>query len=315
MMIASSLTRAGIEVPNRTKAPTRWTRSHRSGLRRSALNGPRSPAPRGPDWMASATRFCSGVMVSAVSVVNRPSLIVLDHPFLLQGGDVVLGESEHLAVDVGVVGAEDRRGRDLDVALRHLHRPAGDDDLAADRMVDLGEDLALAHRRIFGELHGVEHGAARHPGAAELLHRLVLGVLLGPRLDVAVDLVVVVAAERRGREALVGLEVLAPDHLAEPLPVRVGGAARVDVDVVVLSARLALEDVAGSVAEHDPVALPLAGLIGEELRRIGDAAVVHHGVLHGDLDLLAATGDGALEERGEHADRGMQARAGVAEGD
>jgi hypothetical protein len=27
-------------------------------------------------WMASATRFCSGVMVSAVNVGNRPSLIV-----------------------------------------------------------------------------------------------------------------------------------------------------------------------------------------------------------------------------------------------
>src|SRR6266852_749612 len=77
MMIASSLSRGGIEVPNRTNAPTRWTRSHSSGLRRSALNGPRRPAPRGPDWMASATRFCSVVMVSAVSVVNRPSLIAM----------------------------------------------------------------------------------------------------------------------------------------------------------------------------------------------------------------------------------------------
>ncbi len=75
MMMAISLTRAGIDVPNRTKAPTRWTRSHSSGLRSRALNGPRRPAPRGPDWIASATRFCSGVMVSFVSVVNRPSLI------------------------------------------------------------------------------------------------------------------------------------------------------------------------------------------------------------------------------------------------
>src|SRR6266852_360356 len=163
MMIASSLSRGGIELPNRTNAPTRWTRSHSSGLRRSALNGPRRPAPRGPDWMASATRFCSVVMASAVNVVNRPSLIVLNHPVLLQN------------FDVGVVGAEDGRGRDLAVALRHLHRPAGDDDLAADGMVDLGEDLALAHRRILGELHGVEHGAARNPGLVERLHRLVLG--------------------------------------------------------------------------------------------------------------------------------------------
>src|SRR6266851_8103663 len=77
MMIASSLSRGGIEVPNRTNAPTRWTRSHSSGLHRSALNGPRRPAPRGPDWMASATRFCSAVIVSAVNVVNRRSLIAI----------------------------------------------------------------------------------------------------------------------------------------------------------------------------------------------------------------------------------------------
>src|SRR5882724_7235984 len=75
MMIAISFSRCGIEVPNRTKAPRRWTRSQSSGLRRSALNGPRRPAPRGPDWIASATRFWSAVIVSGVSVVNLGSLI------------------------------------------------------------------------------------------------------------------------------------------------------------------------------------------------------------------------------------------------
>src|SRR5204863_10157917 len=75
MMIASSFSRGGIELPNRTKAPTRWTRSQSSGLRRSALKGPRRPAPRGPDWIASATRFWSAVIVSGVSVVNLGSLI------------------------------------------------------------------------------------------------------------------------------------------------------------------------------------------------------------------------------------------------
>src|SRR5437879_13345063 len=75
MMIAISFSRGGIELPNRTKAPTRWTRSQSSGLRRSALKGPRSPAPRGPDWIASATRFWSAVIVSGVSVVNLGALI------------------------------------------------------------------------------------------------------------------------------------------------------------------------------------------------------------------------------------------------
>src|SRR5262245_50485395 len=75
MMIAISFSRGGMELPNRTKAPTRWTRSQSSGLRSSALKGPRRPAPRGPDWIASATRFWSAVIVSGVSVVNLGALI------------------------------------------------------------------------------------------------------------------------------------------------------------------------------------------------------------------------------------------------
>ena len=41
--------------------------------------------------------------------------------------------------------------------------------------------------------------------------------------------------------------------------------------------------------------------------------IVDHGVLHRHLDLLAAAGHRALEERGQHADGGVQSRAGVAE--
>src|SRR5215510_4961784 len=84
MMIAISFSRAGMELPNRTKAPTRWTRSQSSGLRSSALKGPRRPAPRGPDWIAAATRAWSAVIVSGVSVVNLGSLIT----FLPDGFDV-----------------------------------------------------------------------------------------------------------------------------------------------------------------------------------------------------------------------------------
>src|SRR5262245_10379031 len=84
MMIAISFSRGGMEVPNRTKAPRRWTRSQRSGLRSSALKGPRRPAPRGPDWIASATRFWSALIVSGVSVVNLDSLIA----FLPDGFDL-----------------------------------------------------------------------------------------------------------------------------------------------------------------------------------------------------------------------------------
>src|SRR5712664_3081197 len=90
MMIAISFSRWGMEVPYRTKAPRRWTRSQRLGLRSSALKGPRRPAPRGPDWIASATRFWSAVIVSGVSVVNLGSLIT----FLLIGATRPAGRRE-----------------------------------------------------------------------------------------------------------------------------------------------------------------------------------------------------------------------------
>src|SRR5262247_759339 len=90
MMIAISFSRGGIELPNRTKAPTRWTRSHSSGLRSSALKGPRRPVPRGPDWIASATRFWSAVIVSGVSVVNLGSLMT----FLPDCFGTSVGEAE-----------------------------------------------------------------------------------------------------------------------------------------------------------------------------------------------------------------------------
>src|SRR2546421_6760646 len=100
MMIASSFSRGGIEVPNRTKAPTRWTRSHSSGLRNSTLKGPRSPAPRGPDWIASATRFWSALMVSGVSVVNLDSLIRSSRPCSGSEGFVRLEEAPRVLHDL-----------------------------------------------------------------------------------------------------------------------------------------------------------------------------------------------------------------------
>src|SRR4051794_17077512 len=70
MRIASSLIGAGSELPKRMYSPSFCARSASSGLRSSALNGPRSP-PRGPAAIASATRRCSGVISSAESVLKR----------------------------------------------------------------------------------------------------------------------------------------------------------------------------------------------------------------------------------------------------
>src|SRR5262249_37656751 len=68
--IASSLSRGGIEVLNRTYSPSFCAASASSGLRSSALNGPRMPL-RGPAMILSATSFCSGVMVSGDSGLKR----------------------------------------------------------------------------------------------------------------------------------------------------------------------------------------------------------------------------------------------------
>src|SRR5260370_42169796 len=126
MMIASSFSRGGMEVPNRTKAPPRWTRSHSSGLRRSTLKGPRRPAPRGPVWIASATRFWSAVMVSGVSVVNLGSLIRSSLEFLGSDGFVRLEEAPRVLHDLVDVRRRILPGIDGHLGLRgeagHLHR-------------------------------------------------------------------------------------------------------------------------------------------------------------------------------------------------
>ena len=59
----------------------------------------------------------------------------------------------------------------------------------------------------------VEHRAGRHPGLADHLHRLFLGVLAGPGGDDFVDLGRALAARRPGVVARVADQILAADHL------------------------------------------------------------------------------------------------------
>src|SRR5262249_61327581 len=133
------------------------------------------------------------------------------------------------------------------------------------------------------------HAAAGTARRAELLHRLVLGKVLGPVLDVLVDLSRVIAALRRRGEPRVLLQILAPDHLAQPLPMRVCGATSVDEDVVVRAFRLALEDLAGRIAEHDAIAVALACLVSEKLAGIGGWGKSCHRGLDRDLTFFART--------------------------
>jgi hypothetical protein len=81
-----------------------------------------------------------------------------------------------------------------------------------------------------------------------------------------------------------------------------------------MSARLAFEDVGGRIgAEHHLVAHSRARPAVEELRRVRDAAIVDHGVLHGNLDFLTAASHRALVKRCEDADAGVKPGAGITE--
>ena len=79
-----------------------------------------------------------------------------------------------------------------------------------------------------------------------------------------------VAALGRCRKSRVLFQILAAHHLAEALPTRVCGAARIDEDVIVRPFGLAFEDFAGGIAEHDAVAVALARLVGEKLAGVGN---------------------------------------------
>src|SRR5262249_59912129 len=81
-----------------------------------------------------------------------------------------------------------------------------------------------------------------------------------------------------------------------------------------MSAAFAFEGVGGRIgAEHHLVAHSRASLAVEELRRVRDAAIVDHGVLHGNLDFLTAAGHRALVKRREDADAGVKPGAAVTE--
>src|SRR5437899_1070995 len=276
MMIASSLSRGGIELPNRTNAPTRWTRSHSSGLRRSALNGPRRPAPRGPDWMASATRFCSVVIVSAVSVVNRPSLIAMPP---LRG-------RPWPPARVDCSGRRERHRQPLDAA----------DEVRAAllrlrRGLEVGQPLPL----LVGELregpHALADGRARG---------LVAGgdeqeeerpeVLWGHRL--AVDL----GVHEHGREVV--LRMLEP-LLSQPEPVLAQLARRLQEGLARAPERLvaAGQEAIGQVQQLRPVAL-----------RHAHHVVAQPEVEAGRIDLVERQGG---RRRGNGAHTGPLCRVGV----
>src|SRR5262249_44524775 len=67
---------------------------------------------------------------------------VSDHILGLELLHILRGEAEPLAIDLGVVLAEQGGAVYLDVRVGHLHRPAGQGELAALRVLDGDDHLA-----------------------------------------------------------------------------------------------------------------------------------------------------------------------------
>src|SRR5262249_32020862 len=108
-------------------------------------------------------------------------------------------------------------------------------------------------------------------------------------------------------------EVFTTDRAEERLPhVRADGL-RIDVRVVVGSARLAPID-SRRRGVGDLVAAPRVELASGVGQTHGDAAEIDRRVLHGDLDVLAGAGRLALPEGGHHAEGGVDAGARVSDG-
>jgi len=176
------------------------------------------------------------------------------------------------------------------------------------------QDAALVECAVLGELLGIEHDAPRNAGGPDDPHRLVLVVLARPRRHDGVYLLFALGAIGGCRVALVTDQVLSADDLEQTLPVLGIGAARVNIHVVVGPAALALEDTARRVAtRHRLITGPPDRSAFARLRGKGQADVVQHRVLHGDLQTLALAGPFLLVKRAKDRDALQHARASVAE--
>src|SRR5262245_36132724 len=94
--MAISLSAGGITLLKRTYSPTLCTRSAASGLRRSALNGPRAPL-RGPETMPLYASRCCGVISASVSSLKRRPPAALPDALIAVSSFVVLVSSPPVA--------------------------------------------------------------------------------------------------------------------------------------------------------------------------------------------------------------------------
>ena len=230
-------------------------------------------------------------------------------PSRLRSSSWPRAESEQLAVNVGVVLAQQRRGFHFDRRILESHRTSRHREVAAHRMLDRDDHAALLEMRIVQQLDAVEHRAARDAGLAEDPHHLVLGVASGPFVDDRGQRLDVLRAVP-SYETLVAQDLGMTDHFAQAHE-HLGRGAQ-DVAIIVVAAGRALVDVARTAAA-DAVAAARRRFVRDVRAHHRHAHEVQHRFLHRDFDLLPLAGPLALDVRGEHADRRMHPGAGVAD--
>src|SRR6185312_2658535 len=155
--------------------------------------------------------------------------------------------------------------------------------------------------------------AAGNAGAGDDPGHLLLGVLRRPFGNGRVHRLAVLETGDAIDHARIVEQVLAADRLHETAPVLRVAARGKDVAEIVEAARRALIKAAGRGAV-DAVAATRQLVLAGRLTAHRRAAVVQHGVAHGDLDVLAAAGRHALVERSENAHGAQHAGAGIADG-
>src|SRR5262245_29906878 len=168
----------------------------------------------------------------------------LDNLVFAELVDLACVKTKPFAQNFICVLSKQRRRLDVRRAPAESHRPARHLVRAGDRVLHRLHDSALLEVCVLGQLHRVEDGACGHAGAAEHAHRLALFVLTRPGGDHRIDLGLVLKARRCGFEARIADQILASDHFEQPLPMHWIGAAGIDIEVVVRTARLTRIDAA-----------------------------------------------------------------------
>src|SRR5262245_16239887 len=279
---------------------------------------------RPPVWAA----FCTVLGVVPAPLLSGLLARWVEGAGVVDLGDLVVAEAEHLAQDLVGVFAEQRRAGDLARRVRQLDRVADRDVLATGGVVDLDYRAGGPQRLVFRDFLHRQDRAAGDVVLVEDFHRLELGLGHRPLFDAGEDLVQMRQARRRLGVFRIGLPGRLADDVADLLPDRRLGD-EVDVGVGIGLPALALEDAAGlatagivagarhRVAERHAfaeLAVLLERAVAEALLVAHlDAAEIEHAVLHRGRDALALAARGALVERGKDADSKMQPGAGVAD--